>query len=116
MKFSIDNKKAKNMEDVINNINKIKNNCTENGNLQDFIHTVNTFNDMANDDITYICNEEGNIYIENPSHIDSCGGQFFYNNVVSYGIEGDKLILYLLQYNLRKIALTVDGRYECLHD
>ncbi|WMJ81242.1 hypothetical protein RBU49_03020 [Clostridium sp. MB40-C1] len=105
MKFVTDNKKVKDMENTISDINNVKNNCSRGG-LQDFIHIVNTFNNMCNDDVKYFCSKKGYIY-DNENH-----RTFGYNDVVSYGIEGDKLILYVLINELEKIEYDKTGQWR----
>ncbi|WMJ81245.1 hypothetical protein RBU49_03035 [Clostridium sp. MB40-C1] len=112
MKFNKYSRELKNIENMFNSVNKIKNDCSENGNLEDFINTINTFNNMANDDITYFCSRDGRVYIEKPGRFEFGREQISYNNVIAYGIEEDKLVLYTSYSSLEKMVCTIDGEYE----
>ncbi|WMJ81244.1 hypothetical protein RBU49_03030 [Clostridium sp. MB40-C1] len=111
MKFSIDSQEVKNIENTVNDINSIKKGCSM-GSLQDFINTVNQFNDMCDDNIIYFCSKRGRIYIDNiDDNINSCR-EYGFDDIVAYGIEEDKLIVYTLINECHKVEYNTNGKWR----
>lgn len=115
MKFNNDNNSIKKIEGVLSEYNNIKNSSTA-GSLQDFVDTINRFNSMCTDKVSFVADAKtGTVYVE-IRKIPSFPPNFKirYDKIISYGLQDNKLIIYTFWDTISKSEYDTEGNVKYL--